>query len=107
MQENQQPKQRKLKTKSLDSLKMSTPLLGTWEEQLANLAKAGEKTQAKEAAEADTKEVRRQFEIWVMMNKTDFAFIRYDLRLCFDEFNLLADVNLSTWFLKESVLKYF
>ena len=65
MQENQQPKQRKLKTKSLDSLKMSTPLLGTWEEQLANLAKAGEKTQAKEAAEADTKEVRlqRQFEI--------------------------------------------
>ena len=42
---------------------MSTPLLGTWEEQLANLAKAGEKTQAKEAAEADTKEVRWQFEI--------------------------------------------
>ena len=34
----------KIKTKSLESLKMTPPLMGTWEEQLANLAKAAQKT---------------------------------------------------------------
>ena len=38
-----EPKQKKIKTKSLESLKMSTPMMGTWEEQLANLAKAAQK----------------------------------------------------------------
>ena len=40
-----------LKTKPLESLKMSTPMMGTWEEQLASLAKA-----AAEAKEAEAKE---------------------------------------------------
>ena len=36
-------KPKKLKTKSLESLKMPAPVMGTWEEQLANLAKAAQK----------------------------------------------------------------
>ena len=42
-----------LKTKPLESLKMSTPMMGTWEEQLASLAKAAAKTREAEEKEEE------------------------------------------------------
>jgi len=42
-----------LKTKPLESLKMSTPMMGTWEEQLASLAKAAAKTKEVEREEEE------------------------------------------------------
>ena len=42
-----------LKTKPLESLKMATPMMGTWEEQLASLAKAAAKTKEAEAKEEE------------------------------------------------------
>lgn len=49
-------KKSKIKTKSLESLKMSAPLMGTWEEQLANLAKAAQKTKDEREGEEENKD---------------------------------------------------
>ena len=46
----------KIKTKSLESLKMTAPLMGTWEEQLANLAKAAQKTKEDREGEEENKD---------------------------------------------------
>ena len=46
----------KIKTKSLDSLKMTPPLMGTWEEQLANLAKAAQKSKEDREGEEENKD---------------------------------------------------
>jgi len=46
----------KIKTKSLESLKMSAPVMGTWEEQLANLAKAAQKTKEDKEGEEENKD---------------------------------------------------
>ena len=46
----------KIKTKSLESLKMTPPLMGTWEEQLANLAKAAQKTKEDREGEDENKD---------------------------------------------------
>ena len=49
-------KKAKIKTKSLESLKMTPPLMGTWEEQLANLAKAAQKTKEDREGEDENKD---------------------------------------------------
>ena len=46
----------KIKTKSLDSLKMTVPVMGTWEEQLANLAKAAQKSKEEREGEEENKD---------------------------------------------------
>ena len=49
-------KKSKIKTKNLESLKMTAPLMGTWEEQLANLAKAAQKTKDEREGEEENKD---------------------------------------------------